>query len=122
MLWYNNEFTTKNRPNPVYQSKQKHDSLKYVLKNGLGVIDTGAHIGDYGLPLAKALIKYHANGKKNNPIKNMLKNKIYTHFIPKISSLDAKKKWIISSLNSSGIIFVDLGAVSYTHLTLPTTD
>ena len=51
-----------------------------------------------------------ANGKKNNPIKNMLKNKIYTHFIPKISSLDAKKKWIISSLNSSGIIFVDLGA------------
>ena len=51
-----------------------------------------------------------ANGKKNNPIKNMLKNKIYTHFIPKISSLDAKKKWIIGSLNSSGIIFVDLGA------------
>ena len=51
-----------------------------------------------------------ANGKKNNPIKNMLKNKIYTHFTPKISSLDAKKKWIIGSLNSSGIIFVDLGA------------
>ena len=51
-----------------------------------------------------------ANGKKNSPIKNMLKNKIYTHFTPKISSLDAKKKWIIGSLNSSGIIFIDLGA------------
>ena len=51
-----------------------------------------------------------ANGRKNNPIKNMLKNKIYTHFTPKISSLDAKKKWIIGSLNSSGIIFVDQGA------------
>ena len=51
-----------------------------------------------------------ANGKENSPIKNMLKNKIYTHFTPKISSLDAKKKWIIGSLNSSGIIFVDLGA------------
>lgn len=51
-----------------------------------------------------------ANGKKNNPIKNMIKNKIYTHFTPKISSLDAKKKWIIGSLNSSGIIFVDRGA------------
>ena len=51
-----------------------------------------------------------ANGKKNNPIKNMLKSKIYTHFIPKISSLDAKKKWIIGSLRSSGIIFVDQGA------------
>jgi len=51
-----------------------------------------------------------ASGKKNNPIKNMLKNRIYTHFIPKISTLDAKKKWIIGSLNSSGIIFVDKGA------------
>ena len=51
-----------------------------------------------------------ANGKKNNPIKNIIKNKICTHFIPKISSLDAKKKWIIGSLNSSGIVFVDQGA------------
>ena len=51
-----------------------------------------------------------ANGKKDNPITNMIKNKIYTHFIPKISSLDAKKKWIIGSLSSSGIVFVDQGA------------
>ena len=51
-----------------------------------------------------------ANGKKDSPIKNMLKNKVYTHFIPKISSLDAKKKWIIGSLNSSGVIVVDQGA------------
>ena len=51
-----------------------------------------------------------ANGKKENPIKNIIKNKICTHFIPKISSLDAKKKWIVGSLNSSGIIFVDQGA------------
>ena len=50
------------------------------------------------------------NGKKNSPITNMVKNKIYTHFIPKISSLDAKKKWIISSLNSNGKIFIDHGA------------
>jgi glutamate 5-kinase len=51
-----------------------------------------------------------ANGKKNNPIKEMIKNKIYTHFTPKISSLDAKKKWIIGSLNSTGIIYIDQGA------------
>ena len=41
----------------------------------------------------------------------MVKSKIYTHFIPKISSLDARKKWIISSLNSSGKIYIDQGAV-----------
>jgi glutamate 5-kinase len=51
-----------------------------------------------------------ANGKKNNPLKNMIKNKIFTHFIPKISSLDAKKRWIIGSLNASGTIYVDQGA------------
>ena len=39
-----------------------------------------------------------ANGKVNNPISNMIKNKKYTHFLPKISSLDARKKWIIGSL------------------------
>ena len=33
-----------------------------------------------------------ANGKKDNPISNMIKNKKFTHFFPKISSLDAKKK------------------------------
>ncbi|MFL2877904.1 MAG: glutamate 5-kinase [Candidatus Pelagibacter sp.] len=51
-----------------------------------------------------------ANGNKNNPIKNIIKNKIFTHFVPKISSLDAKKKWIIGSLSSSGIISIDQGA------------
>ena len=50
------------------------------------------------------------NGKKNNPINKMIKTKIFTHFIPKISSLDARKKWIISSLNSSGKIHIDQGA------------
>ena len=51
-----------------------------------------------------------ANGKKDNPISNMLNKKKFTHFLPKISSLDAKKKWIIGSLNSNGIIKIDDGA------------
>ena len=79
-------------------------------------------INDYGsggivtkLDAAKICINagchmFIANGKKNNPIKNIIKNKIYTCFIPKISTLDARKKWIISSLNSSGKIHIDEGA------------
>ena len=51
-----------------------------------------------------------ANGNKDYPIKNIVKNKIYTHFSPKISSLDAKKKWIIGSLRASGKVFIDQGA------------
>ena len=51
-----------------------------------------------------------ANGKINNPISNMIKNEKFTHFLPKVSSLDAKKKWIIGSLNSKGTIKIDDGA------------
>ena len=51
-----------------------------------------------------------ANGKVNNPILNMIKNKKYTHFLPKISTLDARKKWIIGSLNYNGTIYIDSGA------------
>ena len=51
-----------------------------------------------------------ANGKTENPINRMFHKRVFTHFIPKISSLDARKKWIISSLNSSGIIYIDEGA------------
>ena len=51
-----------------------------------------------------------ANGKVNNPIANMIKNKKYTHFLPKISTLDARKKWIIGSLNHNGTIYIDNGA------------
>ena len=53
-----------------------------------------------------------ASGKKNNPLKKMVKSKKFTHFIPKISTLDARKKWIISSLNSSGVIHIDQGAAN----------
>ena len=51
-----------------------------------------------------------ANGKKDNPISNMIKNERFTHFFPKISSLVAKKKWIIGSLSSNGAIKIDDGA------------
>jgi len=51
-----------------------------------------------------------ANGKVNNPIANMIKNKKYTRFLPKISTLDARKKWIIGSLNHNGTIYIDKGA------------
>ena len=51
-----------------------------------------------------------ANGKSFNPIQNILSKKLYTWFKPKISNLDARKKWIISSLSSSARIYIDQGA------------
>jgi glutamate 5-kinase len=51
-----------------------------------------------------------ANGNKLNPIEKIISKKLYTWFKPKISSLDARKKWIISSLSSSAKIYIDKGA------------
>ena len=55
MKWYDNEFTKANCPGPLYQGKQKKNSLNFILEKGGNVIDAGAHIGDYGICLAYAL-------------------------------------------------------------------
>ena len=51
-----------------------------------------------------------ANGTNFNPIKRIFEKKLFTWFVPKISNLDARKKWIISSLSSSAKIYIDRGA------------
>ena len=53
-----------------------------------------------------------ANGSVNNPINKMIKEKKFTKFVPKISTLAARKKWIVSSLSSSGSICIDKGAAN----------
>ena len=53
-----------------------------------------------------------ANGLKQRPIRNInLYNKC-TWFLPKISKLDARKKWIISSVSPKGNIIIDDGALA----------
>ena len=51
-----------------------------------------------------------ANGLVNRPIKNILDNNSCTWFLPKISKLDARKKWIISSVSPKGELYIDDGA------------
>ena len=46
------------------------------------------------------------NGNRKNPIKYMVEKKIFTKFVPKISTMAARKKWIVSSLRSYGTIFI----------------
>ena len=48
-----------------------------------------------------------ANGKHINPLSKLLKENICTWFLPKVSTLDARKKWIISSIGSNGKIYID---------------
>ncbi len=51
-----------------------------------------------------------ANGQNLNPLKKLLENDNYTRFVPKISTLAARKKWIVSSISSTGKIYIDDGA------------
>ena len=51
-----------------------------------------------------------ANGKHINPLDKLVKTNVCTWFLPKVSSLDARKKWIVSSIGSNGKIYIDNGA------------
>ncbi len=94
----------------VYKVDEKISSLIYNSKNTYGSGGISTKLDAAKICMNSGCHMFIANGKQDYPLKRMLKNKIFTHFIPKISSLDARKKWIISSLNSFGIIYVDEGA------------
>ena len=51
-----------------------------------------------------------ANGLYSNPISKIIEKNNCTWFSPKISKLDARKKWIISSVAPKGVIIIDDGA------------
>jgi len=53
-----------------------------------------------------------ANGLIERPIKNILEKNNCTWFLPKISKLDARKKWIISSVSPKGDLIIDEGAIN----------
>ena len=53
-----------------------------------------------------------ANGLIKRPIKNILERNSGTWFLPKVSKLDARKKWIISSISPKGEIIIDDGALN----------
>jgi glutamate 5-kinase len=51
-----------------------------------------------------------ANGLLTRPIKKIIDTNNCTWFLPKISKLDARKKWIISSISPKGELIIDDGA------------
>ena len=51
-----------------------------------------------------------ANGLSLRPIKKIIDDNNCTWFLPKISKLDARKKWIISSVSPRGELIIDDGA------------
>ena len=91
---------------------EKINSLISNKKNNYGSGGISTKLDAAKICMNSGCHMFLANGNRDNPLRNIIKNKICTHFIPKISSLDAKKKWIIGSLSSSGIVFIDQGAAN----------
>lgn len=52
-----------------------------------------------------------ANGLRSRPLKYIFENNKCTWFLPKISKLDARKKWIMSSISPKGNLIIDDGAL-----------
>ena len=53
-----------------------------------------------------------ANGLLERPINKIIKKNKCTWFLPKISKLDARKKWIIGSVSPKGELVIDDGAIN----------
>tara|TARA_Y100001970_G_scaffold14817_1_gene16766 strand:- start:4833 stop:5939 length:1107 start_codon:yes stop_codon:yes gene_type:complete len=53
-----------------------------------------------------------ANGLVMRPIKKINDKNNCTWFLPKVSKLDARKKWIISSISPKGELIIDDGAIN----------
>ena len=53
-----------------------------------------------------------ANGLLIRPIRKIISDNNCTWFLPKISKLDARKKWIISSISPKGEVVIDDGATN----------
>ena len=94
----------------IHQIDSKITSLIEKTKNNYGSGGIVTKLDAAKICMNSGCHMFIANGKKNNPISNMIKNEKFTHFLPKVSSLDAKKKWIIGSLSSNGTIKIDDGA------------
>ena len=102
-----------NKKNIIKEVKNLDNNIYSLSKKKINTLGSGGM--NTKLDAAKICMNsgcrmFIANGQYINPLKRLIEKKIYTSFIPKISTLDARKKWIVSSINSAAKIFIDSGA------------
>ena len=88
--------------------------IEKIAKNSTGGFGTGGmktKIDAARICQISGCVMAIANGLTLNPIKKILKKNSCTWFLPKISKLDARKKWIISSVSPKGELVIDDGAI-----------
>ena len=105
----------KNKKELIKEVKDLNDNIYKLADNKINNYGSGGMMTK--LEAAKICMNsgcymFIANGSVKNPINKMIKEKKFTKFVPKISTLAARKKWIVSSLSSTGSICIDKGAAN----------
>ena len=94
--------------------EDKFDNIEEIATKSVGEYGTGGmktKIDAAKVCQLSGCIMSIANGLSIRPIKKISKENICTWFLPKISKLDARKKWIIGSVAPKGVLIIDNGAI-----------
>ena len=98
----------------IKEIKNINSNIEEVAKKSIGEYGTGGmktKIDAAKVCQISGCVMAIANGLLMNPIKNISKKNTCTWFLPKVSKLDARKKWIISSIAPKGELIIDEGAI-----------
>jgi glutamate 5-kinase len=98
----------------IKEIKNIDDNIEKVANKSIGIHGTGGmktKIDAAKICQLSGCIMAIANGLSSRPIKKILEKNNCTWFLTKVSKLDARKKWIISSISPKGEIIIDDGAI-----------
>jgi len=98
----------------IKEIKNIDDKIEKVASKSIGVHGTGGmktKIDAAKVCQLSGCKMAIANGLSLRPIKQIIEKNNCTWFLTKISKLDARKKWIISSISPKGEIIIDDGAI-----------
>ena len=98
----------------IKEIKNIDDNIEKVANKSVGIHGTGGmktKIDAAKVCQLSGCIMVIANGLSLRPIRKILEKNNCTWFLTKVSKLDARKKWIISSISPKGEIIVDDGAI-----------
>jgi len=98
----------------IKEIKNIDDNIEKVANKSIGIHGTGGmktKIDAAKICQLSGCIMAIANGLSLRPIKKILEKNNCTWFLTKVSKLDARKKWIISSISPKGEIIIDDGAI-----------
>ncbi len=98
----------------IKEIKSIDENIEKIAKKSIGIHGTGGmktKIDAAKICQLSGCFMAIANGLSFRPIKKIVDENKCTWFLTKVSKLDARKKWIISSVSPKGEVIVDDGAI-----------